>query len=134
MLLCPWEFSKQEHWRGLLCPPPGGLPDPGIKLSSLTSPALAGGFFTTGLNKAGEKQGHPKPTSPLHLKAELVLPYIDMNQPRVSMCLHSEPPSHLPPHPIPLGHPSAPALRALFMHRTWTGHLFPNIAKLLASN
>ena len=23
---------------------------------------------------------------------------------------HPEPPSHLPPHPIPLGHPSAPAL------------------------
>ena len=26
---------------------------------------------------------------------------------------HPEPRSHLPPHPIPLGHPSAPALRAL---------------------
>ena len=21
-------FSKQEHWTGLPCPPPGGLPDP----------------------------------------------------------------------------------------------------------
>ena len=29
-------------------PPPGDLPDPGIELESLTSPALAGGFFTTG--------------------------------------------------------------------------------------
>ena len=28
-------------------PPPGGLPDPGIEPSSLTFPALAGGFFTT---------------------------------------------------------------------------------------
>ena len=28
-------------------PPPGDLPDPGIELESLTSPALAGGFFTT---------------------------------------------------------------------------------------
>ena len=27
--------------------------------------------------------------------------------------LHSEPPSQLPPHPIPLGHPSAPALSTL---------------------
>ena len=27
--------------------PPGDLPDPGIKPASLTSPALAGGFFTT---------------------------------------------------------------------------------------
>ena len=26
---------------------------------------------------------------------------------------HLEPPSHLPPHPIPLGHPSAPALSTL---------------------
>ena len=31
-------------WRGFLCPLPGYLPDPGIKLMS---PALAGGFFTT---------------------------------------------------------------------------------------
>ena len=29
------------------CPPPGDLPDPGIKPASLMSPALAGGFFTT---------------------------------------------------------------------------------------
>ena len=28
-------------------PLPGDLPNPGIKLESLTSPALAGGFFTT---------------------------------------------------------------------------------------
>ena len=26
---------------------------------------------------------------------------------------HPEPPSHLPPYPIPLGHPSAPALSSL---------------------
>ena len=30
-LLCPWGFSRQEYWRGLPCPPPGDLPDPGIK-------------------------------------------------------------------------------------------------------
>ena len=41
-------FSRQEHWRGLPCPPPGDLPDPGIKLTSVTSPPLAGGFFTKG--------------------------------------------------------------------------------------
>ena len=38
------EFSRQEYWSGLPCPPPGGLSNPGIKL---TSPALAGQFFTT---------------------------------------------------------------------------------------
>ena len=40
-------FSRQESWRRSLCRPPGDLPDPGIELESLTSPALAGGFFTT---------------------------------------------------------------------------------------
>ena len=40
-------FSRQEHWSGLPGPPPGDLPDAGIELTSLGSPALAGGFFTT---------------------------------------------------------------------------------------
>ena len=40
-------FSRQEYHSGLLCPPPGNLPDPGIKPGSLMFPALAGGFFTT---------------------------------------------------------------------------------------
>ena len=39
-------FFRQECWSGLPCPPPGDLPDPGIEPESLTSPALAGGFFT----------------------------------------------------------------------------------------
>ena len=37
------EFSRQEYWSGLPSPP-GDLPDTGI---GPTSPALAGGFFTT---------------------------------------------------------------------------------------
>ena len=40
-------FSRQEHWRGLPWHPPGNLPNPEIKSVSLTSPALAGKFFTT---------------------------------------------------------------------------------------
>ena len=40
-------FSRQEYWSGWLCPPPGDLPDPGIKPTSLKSPALADVFFTT---------------------------------------------------------------------------------------
>ena len=40
-------FPRQEHWSGLPCPPPGDLPDPGIKPESPVSPALAGRFFTT---------------------------------------------------------------------------------------
>ena len=30
-------FSRQDNWTGLLCPPPGDPPDPGIELESLTS-------------------------------------------------------------------------------------------------
>ena len=37
---------------------------------------------------------------------------------------HPDPLFLLPPHPIPLGHPSAPALSTCLMHPTWTGSLF----------
>ena len=59
VLLCatPWTvahqaplsmgFSRQEYWGALPFPPPGDLPYPGIKPSSLLSPVLAGRFFTT---------------------------------------------------------------------------------------
>ena len=40
-------FSRQEYWSEWPCPPPGDLPDSGIKPTSLMSPALASGFFTT---------------------------------------------------------------------------------------
>ena len=38
-------FSRQKYWNGRPCPLPGDFPDPGIEPVSLTSPALAGGFF-----------------------------------------------------------------------------------------
>ena len=41
-------FSRHEYWSGLPFPPPGDLPDPGIKPVSPASPALAGGFYTFG--------------------------------------------------------------------------------------
>ena len=41
------EFSRQKYWSGLLCPPPGHLPNPGMETASLKSPTLAGRFFTT---------------------------------------------------------------------------------------
>ena len=46
-------FSRQEYWRGLPFPSPGGLPNPGTEPETPVSPALAGGFFTT------EPQGKP---------------------------------------------------------------------------
>ena len=45
-------FSK-EYWSELPCPPPGDLPDPGTEPTPLTSPALAGGFFTIGATWGG---------------------------------------------------------------------------------
>ena len=39
-------FSRQEHWSGLPYPPPGYIPNPGVKPVSLMSPALTDGFFT----------------------------------------------------------------------------------------
>ena len=41
------EFSRQGYWSGLPFPSPGDLPDSGIRVTSLESLALAGGFFTT---------------------------------------------------------------------------------------
>ena len=40
-------FSRQEYWTYLPFPTPGDLPNPGIEPASLSSPALAGGFFIT---------------------------------------------------------------------------------------
>ena len=39
-------FPRQEYLSRLPFPSPGDLPDPEIKPESLTSPALAGRFFT----------------------------------------------------------------------------------------
>ena len=40
-------FPRQEYWSGLPFPSPGNLPNPGMDPTSLASPSLAGGFFTT---------------------------------------------------------------------------------------
>ena len=48
-------FSRQEYWSGFPFLPLEHLPDPGIKPVSLTSPELAGGFFTT----HGTWEAHP---------------------------------------------------------------------------
>ena len=40
-------FPRQEYCSGLLFPPPGDLPSPGIELSCPASPALADGYLTT---------------------------------------------------------------------------------------
>ena len=50
-------FSRQEHWSGLPCSPPGDLPHPGMEPRS---PVLAGGFSTT------ESPGKPPLAHLLH--------------------------------------------------------------------
>ena len=49
------EFSRQEHWSGLPCPPPGDPLEPGIEPASLMSLTLAGRFFTTSATWAAQQ-------------------------------------------------------------------------------
>ena len=53
------KFSRQEYWSGLPFVTLGDLLDPGIEPTSLASPVLAGGFFTTlSPGKSGGKRMH----------------------------------------------------------------------------
>ena len=45
-------FSRQEYWTALSFLTPGDLPNPGMTLASLMSPALAGEFFNTSTHKS----------------------------------------------------------------------------------
>ena len=58
-------FCRQEYWRGLSPPPPGDLPHPGIEPASLTSPALAGGFFASSATWEAKEcwRGLPRPSA-----------------------------------------------------------------------
>ena len=56
-------FPRQEYWGGLPCPSPGDLPDPGVEP---TSPALAGGFFST------EPPGKPENMNTYTLKMKKI--------------------------------------------------------------
>ena len=78
-------FSRQEYWSGLPFPPPGDLPDPGIKP---VSPALAGGFLTT------EPLGDPTPSLFYMVNPCLSIPYIV-----VYVCYSHTPSFSLPPLP-----------------------------------
>ena len=56
-------FSRQEYWNGLPFPSPGDLPNPEIEPTFLTSPSLAGGFFTSS----------PTCTGPFEIPSESIL-------------------------------------------------------------
>ena len=62
------EFSRQEYWSEFTQPPPWDLPDSRIEPSSLTSPVLAGVFFTTSATweaQAGLSLTHTSSWKPL---------------------------------------------------------------------
>ena len=40
-------LSRQESWGGLPCPPPGGLPEPGLEPKAAYAFYIPGGFFAT---------------------------------------------------------------------------------------
>ena len=50
-------FSRQEYWSEWPLPSPGDLPNPGIELSALKSPALAGRGFTAREAPLGTPKG-----------------------------------------------------------------------------
>ena len=52
-------FSRREYWSGSSCPLPGDLPYLGMEPTSLMSPALAGGFFTTSATWEAPKESGP---------------------------------------------------------------------------
>ena len=53
-------FSRQEHWSGLPCLPPGDLPHPRMESASLTAPALASRFYIPSATW-GRRRWHPTP-------------------------------------------------------------------------
>ena len=59
-------FSKQKYWSGLPCPPPGDLPNLGVKCMSLKCPALAGMFFTI----SDTREAHLKSMANLKIERE----------------------------------------------------------------
>ena len=114
-------FLRQEYWSGLPFSSQGESSRPRYQVS----PALAGGFFIQiggiKISRKGMK------TCAFYFfiiylfifiiiillyNIILVLPYINMNPPRVYTCSPSWTP--LPPQTIPLGHPGAPAPSTLY--------------------
>ena len=74
----PMDFPRHEYWSGLPFLTPGDLPNPGIEVVSLASPAVAGGFFTTAV--PGKHILHlPYPIFPFIIVYFMFRPLIYMN-------------------------------------------------------
>ena len=93
-------FSRQEYWSGLLCPPLGESSRPRDRTQiSFCFLFFKFIYFSWRLITLQYCSGFSH-----------TLTWISHG----CTCVpHPEPPSHLPPHPIPQGHPSAPALSTL---------------------
>ena len=99
-------FSRQEHWSGLPCPPPGDLPDHGTESRSL---ALAGGFFTTSTTWEAPYQAGvmgQKPVFFLSKAAHLSLTEGGSLTPGMLFCSQAQMENHLCLH--------------LFLHASWS--------------
>ena len=70
-------FFRQEHWNGLLCPPPGNLPNPGIKPASLPFPSLADWLFT--INATWEALVNLKESSFLVLSSVQLFTHVQLS-------------------------------------------------------
>ena len=111
----PMEFSRQEYWSGLPFPSPRDLSDPGIEPRSPTSWADA-------------LMSEPPGNQEMNMKGFLfIIIIIFLNftilywfchtltwiRHGCTYVPHPDPPFPLRPHPIPQGHPRAPALNTL---------------------
>ena len=65
-------FPSQEYQTGLPFPSSPDLPNPGIELTSLASPALTGGFFTTGTTR----EAHSRFRKSFYCKDSFFLPSV----------------------------------------------------------
>ena len=79
-------FSRQEYWRGLLCPPPGDLPNPGIEPRS---PILQADSLPA------EPQGKPKTTMLRYAAAKSLQSCLTLCDPRDGSPLGSSVPGIL---------------------------------------
>ena len=84
---CPWGFSRQDYWSELPCPPPGDLPNPGIKPRFPTVQAAS---------LPSEPPGKPKNTE-VGFSGDLSYPGIEPGSPALQA---DSLPAELPRKPI----------------------------------
>ena len=70
---------RQEYWSGLLLPPPGDLPNPGIEPPFPVFPNLAGRFLTTVLWKPRVNKLKNKNHVVISIDAEKAFDKININ-------------------------------------------------------